>query len=163
MTTAAATPAGDLPAGVRRTVVPGGLRVVTEHVPGVRSAAVGVFVQVGSRDEAAHLSGASHFLEHLLFKGTPTRSAMDISTAFDEVGGEFNAYTAREYTCYHARVLDEDLARGGRRTRRPGSPLGGESDLHVHRSVDLDPRVRSGGEQDGRGLLAQRGLPARRP
>ena len=109
MTTAAATPAGDLPAGVRRTVVPGGLRVVTEHVPGVRSAAVGVFVQVGSRDEAAHLSGASHFLEHLLFKGTPTRSAMDISTAFDEVGGEFNAYTAREYTCYHARVLDEDL------------------------------------------------------
>ncbi|SDR69209.1 Predicted Zn-dependent peptidase [Nocardioides scoriae] len=107
--TSQATPAGDLPAGVRRTVLPGGLRVVTEHVPGVRSAAVGVFVQVGSRDEAPQLSGASHFLEHLLFKGTPTRTAMEISTAFDEVGGEFNAYTAREYTCYHARVLDEDL------------------------------------------------------
>ncbi len=99
----------DLPSGVRRTVLRGGLRVVTEHMPGVRSAAVGVFVQVGSRDEAAQLNGASHFLEHLLFKGTPTRSAMDISAAFDEVGGEFNAYTAREYTCYHARVLDEDL------------------------------------------------------
>ena len=98
-----------LPDGVRRTVLKGGLRVVTEHMPGVRSAAVGVFVQVGSRDEAAQLNGASHFLEHLLFKGTPTRSAMDISTALDEVGGEFNAYTAREYTCYHARVLDEDL------------------------------------------------------
>ena len=98
-----------LPDGVRRTVLPGGLRVVTEHMPGVRSAAVGVFVQVGSRDEAPQLNGASHFLEHLLFKGTPTRSAMDISTALDEVGGEFNAYTAREYTCYHARVLDEDL------------------------------------------------------
>ena len=98
-----------LPDGVRRTVLKGGLRVVTEHMPGVRSAAVGVFVQVGSRDEAAQLNGASHFLEHLLFKGTPTRSAMDISAAFDEVGGEFNAYTAREYTCYHARVLDEDL------------------------------------------------------
>ena len=98
-----------LPGGVRRTVLKGGLRVVTEHMPGVRSAAVGVFVQVGSRDEAAQLNGASHFLEHLLFKGTPTRSAMDISTALDEVGGEFNAYTAREYTCYHARVLDEDL------------------------------------------------------
>ncbi len=97
------------PAGVRRTVLPGGLRVVTEHVPGVRSAAVGVFCQVGSRDEGDALNGASHFLEHLLFKGTPTRSAMDISTALDEVGGEFNAYTAREYTCYHARVLDEDL------------------------------------------------------
>jgi predicted Zn-dependent peptidase len=98
-----------LPDGVRRTVLKGGLRVVTEHMPGVRSAAVGVFVQVGSRDEAAQLNGASHFLEHLLFKGTPTRSAMDISAAFDEVGGEFNAYTAREYTCYHARVLDENL------------------------------------------------------
>jgi predicted Zn-dependent peptidase len=98
-----------LPDGVRRTALKGGLRVVTEHMPGVRSAAVGVFVQVGSRDEAAQLNGASHFLEHLLFKGTPSRSAMDISAAFDEVGGEFNAYTAREYTCYHARVLDEDL------------------------------------------------------
>src|SRR3954453_192500 len=78
-------------------------------MPGVRSAAVGVFVQVGSRDEAAQLNGASHFLEHLLFKGTPTRSAMDISTAMDEGGGEVNAYTAREDTCYHARVRDDDL------------------------------------------------------
>lgn len=95
--------------GVRRTVLRGGLRVVTEHVPGVRSAAVGVFVGVGSRDEAPTLNGASHFLEHLLFKGTDTRTAMDISVALDSVGGEFNAYTAREYTCYHARVLDEDL------------------------------------------------------
>ncbi len=94
---------------MRRTVLKGGLRVLTEHMPGVRSAAVGVFVGVGSRDETARLNGASHFLEHLLFKGTPTRSAMDISAALDEVGGEFNAYTAREYTCYHARVLDEDL------------------------------------------------------
>ncbi len=95
--------------GVRRTVLRGGLRVVTEHVPGVRSAAIGVFVGVGSRDETAALNGASHFLEHLLFKGTRTRTAMDISSALDGVGGEFNAYTAREYTCYHARVLDQDL------------------------------------------------------
>jgi predicted Zn-dependent peptidase len=95
--------------GVQRTVLRGGLRVVTEHVPGVRSAAIGVFVGVGSRDESPMLNGASHFLEHLLFKGTETRSAMDISSALDAVGGEFNAYTAREYTCYHARVLDEDL------------------------------------------------------
>ena len=76
-----------LPGGVRRTVLKGGLRVVTEHMPGVRSAAVGVYVQVGSRDEAAQLNGASHFLEHLLFKGTPTRSAMDISAAFDAPAG----------------------------------------------------------------------------
>ena len=98
-----------LPEGVRRSVLRGGLTVITEHMPGVRSAAVGAFVQVGSRDEAPQLNGASHFLEHLLFKGTPERSAMDISVALDEVGGEFNAYTAREYTCYHARVLDDDL------------------------------------------------------
>jgi predicted Zn-dependent peptidase len=94
---------------VRRTVLPGGLRVVTEAMPGVRSAAIGVWVGVGSRDEAPSQSGASHFLEHLLFKGTPTRSALDISVSLDEVGGEFNAFTAKEYTCFHARVLDEDL------------------------------------------------------
>jgi len=94
---------------VRRTVLPGGLRVVTEAMPGVRSAAIGVWVGVGSRDESPALSGASHFLEHLLFKGTPDRSALDISIALDTVGGEFNAFTAKEYTCFHARVLDDDL------------------------------------------------------
>lgn len=95
---------------VRRTVLPGGLRVVTESMPGVRSASVGVWVGTGSRDETPRLNGASHFLEHLLFKGTDERSALDISVALDEVGGEFNAFTAKEYTCFHARVLDEDLA-----------------------------------------------------
>ncbi len=94
---------------VRRTVLPGGLRVVTEAMPGVRSASIGVWVAVGSRDESPTLSGASHFLEHLLFKGTPSRSALDISVELDEVGGEFNAFTAKEYTCFHARVLDDDL------------------------------------------------------
>ena len=97
------------PAAVRKTNLPGGLRVVTENIPGIRSAAVGVFVAVGSRDERASLNGASHFLEHLLFKGTPERSALEISSLLDGVGGEFNAYTSREYTCYHARILDEDL------------------------------------------------------
>jgi predicted Zn-dependent peptidase len=101
--------AEDGAAQVRRTVLPGGLRVVTEAMPGVRSASIGVWVGIGSRDESPALSGASHFLEHLLFKGTPTRSALDISVALDEVGGEFNAFTAKEYTCFHARVLDEDL------------------------------------------------------
>ncbi|MGI8900286.1 MAG: M16 family metallopeptidase [Nocardioides sp.] len=94
---------------VRRTVLPGGLRVVTEAMPGVRSAAIGVWVGVGSRDEVPTLSGASHFLEHLLFKGTPSRTALEISVSLDEVGGEFNAFTAKEYTCFHARVLDQDL------------------------------------------------------
>ena len=90
-------------------MLPGGLRVVTEAMPGVRSASIGVWVGVGSRDESPALSGASHFLEHLLFNGTTDRSALDISVGLDEVGGEFNAFTAKEYTCFHARVLDEDL------------------------------------------------------
>ncbi|MFI6363677.1 M16 family metallopeptidase [Nocardia sp. NPDC050630] len=97
-------------AGVRRTVLPGGLRVVTEHVPGVRSASIGVWVGVGSRDEGPTVAGAAHFLEHLLFKATPTRSALDIAQAMDAVGGELNAFTAKEQTCYYAHVLDEDLS-----------------------------------------------------
>lgn len=95
--------------GVRRTVLPGGLRVVTEHVPGVRSASIGVWVGVGSRDEGPTVAGAAHFLEHLLFKATPTRTALDIAQAMDAVGGELNAFTAKEQTCYYAHVLDEDL------------------------------------------------------
>ncbi len=100
---------GGVVSTVRRTVLPGGLRVITETMPGVRSATIGVWIGVGSRDESPSLSGASHFLEHLLFKGTSSRSAMDISVALDAVGGEFNAFTAKEYTCFHARVLDQDL------------------------------------------------------
>jgi predicted Zn-dependent peptidase len=94
---------------VRRTVLPSGLRIITEAIPAVRSVSFGIYVGVGSRDEAAQLGGASHFLEHLLFKGTHKRSALDISASIEAVGGETNAYTAKEYTCYYARVLDEDL------------------------------------------------------
>jgi predicted Zn-dependent peptidase len=94
---------------VRRTTLPSGLRIITEQIPGQRSATIGVWVGVGSRDESPALHGCSHFLEHLLFKGTPERSALDISVALDAVGGEFNAFTAKEYTCFHARILDQDL------------------------------------------------------
>jgi len=94
---------------VRRTLLPSGLRIVTEQMAGVRSASIGVWVGVGSADEDETLHGCSHFLEHVLFKGTGSRSAMDISVALDAVGGEFNAFTAKEYTCFHARVLDVDL------------------------------------------------------
>ncbi len=96
-------------AKVRRTVLPGGLRVVTERLPGVRSAAFGIWVGVGSRDETPAQAGAAHYLEHLLFKGTPRRSALDISASIDAVGGEMNAFTSKEYTCFYARVLDADL------------------------------------------------------
>ncbi|MFH8892592.1 M16 family metallopeptidase [Streptomyces sp. NPDC017949] len=94
---------------VRRTVLPGGLRIVTETLPSVRSATFGIWANVGSRDETPTLNGATHYLEHLLFKGTDKRSALDISSAIDAVGGEMNAFTAKEYTCYYARVLDTDL------------------------------------------------------
>jgi predicted Zn-dependent peptidase len=94
---------------LRRTTLAGGLRVVTEHIPSVHSASVGVWVGVGSRDEGASVAGAAHFLEHLLFKSTATRSAVDIAQAVDAVGGELNAFTAKEHTCYYAHVLDTDL------------------------------------------------------
>src|SRR5271168_4651665 len=94
---------------VRRTVLPGGLRVVTEFLPSVRSVALGIWVGVGSRDEDTSHAGATHYLEHLLFKGTRKRTALEISAEMDAVGGEMNAFTAKEYTCYYARVLDADL------------------------------------------------------
>ena len=101
--------AGDGLGTVRRTELPGGLRVVTETVPSVRSVTFGIWAAVGSRDETPALNGATHYLEHLLFKGTGRRSALDISSAIDAVGGEMNAFTTKEYTCYYARVLDTDL------------------------------------------------------
>jgi predicted Zn-dependent peptidase len=85
------------------------LRIVTESIPTARSATLGVWVAIGSRDETPAMSGASHFLEHLLFKGTNKRSALDISAEIEAVGGETNAFTTKEYTCYYARVLDADL------------------------------------------------------
>ena len=94
---------------VRKTVLPGGLRIVTESLPSVRSVALGIWVGVGSRDEDQAHEGATHYLEHLLFKGTRQRTALDISAAMDAVGGELNAFTGKEYTCYYARVLDADL------------------------------------------------------
>ncbi|TQN41907.1 putative Zn-dependent peptidase [Blastococcus colisei] len=94
---------------VERTELPGGLRVLTETMPGVLSATLGIWVGVGSRDESPAVAGSSHFLEHLLFKGTTTRSALEIATAMDAVGGEMNAFTAKEHTCFYANVLASDL------------------------------------------------------
>ncbi len=94
---------------VKRSVHESGLRIVTEEVPSVRSAAVGIWVNVGSRDEAPATAGASHFLEHLLFKGTTSRTALEISSSIESVGGEMNAFTSKEYTCFYARVIDTDL------------------------------------------------------
>jgi predicted Zn-dependent peptidase len=94
---------------VRRSVLPSGVRILSEAVPGARSATIGYWVAVGSRDETPTTYGSTHFLEHLLFKGTLTRSALDIAVSFDSVGGEHNAMTAKEYTCYYAKIQDRDL------------------------------------------------------
>lgn len=83
-----------------------GLRIVLESVPTVRSITIGIWVKTGSRNESEKLNGISHFLEHMFFKGTNTRSAQDIAEAFDSIGGQVNAFTSKEYTCYYARVLD---------------------------------------------------------
>ena len=94
---------------VRRTVLPSGVRVLTEAMPGTASTSLGFWVGVGSRDEREGQYGSTHFLEHLLFKGTAKRSALDIAISFDSVGGEHNAATAKEYTCYYSRVRDADV------------------------------------------------------
>jgi predicted Zn-dependent peptidase len=94
---------------VRASTLPSGVRVVTESVPGVRSVALGIWIAIGSRDERPDQAGAAHYLEHLLFKGTGRRTAQGIAEEMDAVGGELNAFTAKEHTCYYAHVLDEDL------------------------------------------------------
>lgn len=97
---------------VTRTQLPSGIRVVTERMPEARSVAVGFWVRVGARDEPPALAGASHFLEHLLFKGTPTRSARSIAVAVDAVGGEMDAYTTREHTVFYLRLPASELDLG---------------------------------------------------
>ena len=96
-------------ARLQRTVLPSGVRLITEDVPGAASVSIGCYVPLGSRDEREREYGASHFLEHLLFKGTPSRDAREIALEFERVGGDFNAATSREQTVYHARVRAEDL------------------------------------------------------
>lgn len=97
---------------ISTTELANGLTVVTEHMPGSSSVALGFWVDAGSRDEQPPIAGASHFLEHLLFKGTETRSAQDIAEAIEAVGGEMNAFTTKEYTAFYVRLLDEDLELG---------------------------------------------------
>ena len=94
---------------VKRTVLPSGIRIITEKMPTVRSAAIGIWVNVGSRDEIAAQTGSAHYLEHLLFKGTKNRTALEISSAIDAVGGEMNAFTSKEVTCFYTRVLDTSV------------------------------------------------------
>jgi len=93
----------------RKSALPNGIRLVTETMPHVRSVAVGIWVETGSRLEPEALGGISHLIEHLVFKGTATRSAEEIARAIDSVGGQMDAFTAKEHTCFYVSVLDEHL------------------------------------------------------
>ncbi len=93
----------------QKTLLPNGVRIITEEIEHVRSAAFGIWVGAGSRDEREGYEGISHFIEHMFFKGTEHRSARVLAESLEAVGGQLNAFTTKEYTCYYAKILDEDL------------------------------------------------------
>ena len=95
--------------GYRKSLLPNGIRILTERIPHVRSVAVGVWVETGSRHEPEPRGGVSHLIEHLVFKGTATRSAEAIARTMDSVGGQMDAFTTKENTCFYVQVLDEHL------------------------------------------------------
>ncbi|MEX0661676.1 MAG: pitrilysin family protein [Balneolaceae bacterium] len=94
---------------IEKTVLPNGLQIVTEHIESVKSVTAGIWIKTGSRNETDELAGVTHFLEHMLFKGTEKRSSYDIALSMEAVGGYLNAFTSTEYTCYYSRCLDSKL------------------------------------------------------
>ena len=93
----------------RTTTLPNGVRFYTEHVPAVSSAALGIWVGTGSREEKASENGAAHFIEHMLFKGTSTHTAREMAQRMDAIGGQMNAFTTKECTCFYGRALNTHL------------------------------------------------------
>ena len=123
---------------VEITTLPNGVRVVAEPMPGLHSASVGIFITAGGRHERTEQNGIAHFLEHMAFKGTPTRTARAIAEEIEDVGGYINAYTGKEMTAYYARVLAADV---GRALDILGdivmNPLFAQPDIEVERGVIL--------------------------
>ena len=117
---------------IQREVLPNGVRIVTENITYVQSVALGIWVGVGARDEADDVRGISHVIEHMLFKGTPTRTAQQIADQIDSVGGDINAFTSKENTCYYVRMLSEHV------------PLAVDvlSDLFLNSLIDADELAR---------------------
>ncbi len=136
---------GAVIADVRITQLDSGLTVATERVLGARSVATGVWVGVGARDEPADLSGVSHFLEHLLFKGTEERSAREISAAIERVGGDMNAFTSKEYTSYYCRLPGDHLPLGLEVLGDVlGRPALRDADIETEREVILEELLMDG-------------------
>lgn len=124
--------------GTRVTVLPNGLRVATDAMPHVETVTLGVWIGVGSRHEPQAANGVAHLVEHMLFKGTPTRDAFAISAEIENVGGHLNAYTSREQTCYYAKVLKEDVGLAlGILADMVQHPLFDETELNKERQVIL--------------------------
>src|SRR5499425_2047712 len=94
---------------IQRQVLPNGLTVITEQMSHIRSVSIGIWAKAGSRDEVSEWNGISHFIEHMVFKGTETRSAEDIARQIDSIGGNMDAFTAKECICFNVKVLDEHL------------------------------------------------------
>ncbi|HEX2722108.1 MAG TPA: pitrilysin family protein [Gemmatimonadaceae bacterium] len=125
--------------GLRRSVLANGLTVLSEHMPGVRSVALGAWVRAATLHEKPGVMGVSHMLEHMVFKGTPTRSAKDLALSLETLGGSLDAYTSREHTCYQARVLDEHAAIAADvLADLIFRPLLKQSDLDLERKVVLE-------------------------
>ena len=121
-----------------RHTLPNGLEIVSEVNPNARSIAVGFFVEAGSRDESDEVAGVSHFLEHMAFKGTPTRTALDVNREFDELGARYNASTGEETTLYYAAVLPECQDRAVRLLADILRPSLREDDFEMEKQVILE-------------------------
>ena len=106
---------------MRRTVLPNGLTIISEEMPHIRSVSAGVWIRTGSRDEAPEVNGISHFAEHMVFKGTTTRTAEMIARQVDSFGGNLDAFTAKECVCFNVKVLDETSGRCHGGADRPGA------------------------------------------
>lgn len=91
------------------TTLDNGIKIVTESIPTIRSISFGIWVKVGSQNENQNINGISHFIEHMLFKGTLTRSAKDIAEQMDAIGGQMNAFTSKQFTCYYVKILDTNF------------------------------------------------------
>lgn len=123
----------------KKTVLPNGLRIITESIPYVRSVSLGLWLDVGSRDEPLTSLGISHFIEHMVFKGTRTRSPSEIASHLESVGGVLNAFTGREQTCFYAKILDEHLEKGVEILfDLINNPLFGSPDIEKEKKVILE-------------------------
>src|SRR6202795_4413683 len=127
------------PREIQRATLPNGIRVITEHMPHVRSVSVGIWIGTGSREEEAHETGISHFIEHMVFKGTKNRSAEQIARSVDSIGGGLDAFTSKELVSYNVKVLDEHLPHAfGIVSDLVRNPLFQKSDIEKEKGVILE-------------------------